>query len=81
MAKRMDPLLAILSILGYRAIILGSLGGLGTSPYDSGHHGQRHPRSIADSRQKNSVQHFGPFLAAALMPQLELLVSKLDTVP
>ena len=30
MAKIMDPVLPILSILGYRAIILGSLGGLGT---------------------------------------------------
>ena len=29
MAKIMDPVLPILSILGYRAIILGSLGGLG----------------------------------------------------
>ena len=33
MAKIMDPVLPILSTLGYRAIILGSLGGLGRS-YD-----------------------------------------------
>ena len=31
MAKIMDPVLPILSILGYKAIILGSSGGLGNS--------------------------------------------------
>ena len=39
MAKIMDPGLPILSILEYRAIILGSLGGPGTGPSYRGHSG------------------------------------------
>ena len=31
MAKTIDPILAILSVLGYRAIILGSFGGPGNT--------------------------------------------------
>ena len=53
MAKIMDPILPILSILGYWAIILGSFGGPGSSStaaqisaeHVSGLHGRCVPRS------------------------------------
>ena len=35
MAKIMDPILPILSILGYQAIVLGSFGGAGLNAYET----------------------------------------------